>query len=87
MLRFSFATAVTVTVVAKKLEIEKLQSLEWVCSGIERVSVEICRALHSSVLRGDSLLQPHTEETVIDDVATLYLAFTKVLCDLVSIGY
>ena len=36
MLRFSFAMAVTVTVVAIKLESEKLQSLERVCCGIER---------------------------------------------------
>ena len=87
MLRFSFATAVIVTMVAKKLESEKLQSLEWVCSGIERVSVGKWLAIHSSSLHGDPLPQHHTEETVIDDVATLYLAFTKVLCILVFIGY
>ena len=87
MLRFSFATAVTVTVVAKKLESEKLQSLEWVCSGIERVSAGIWRVLHSSVLHGDSLPLPHAEETVIDNLAALALAVTKVFCIFVSIGY
>ena len=56
------------------------------CSGIERVSAGIWRVLHSSVSHGDSLPRPHTEETVIDDAATLYLALTEVLCILVSIG-
>ena len=73
MLRFSFATAVTVTVVAKKLESEKLQSLERVCCGIERVSAGIWRVLHSSCLHGDALPQPHTEKAVIDDVVAVVL--------------
>ena len=87
MLRFSFATAVTVTVVAKYRGANKLQSLERVCCEIERVSAGKWLAIHSSSLHGDPLPQPHTEETVIDDVAALYLAFTKELCILVSIGY
>ena len=42
MLRFSFSTAVTVTVVAKKSRgANKLQSLERACSGIDRVSAGI----------------------------------------------
>ena len=50
------------------------------CNGIKRVSAGIWLAIHSSSLHSDSLPQPYAEETVIDDVATLYLAFTKVLC-------